>query len=118
MLDENFNLSSQKNTYMFGKLAEAQQKAEEIKQKLEIISVEGEVGNGKVKVIANGNKRITDIFISDELMALDKKEELQDLLLIAIENAMKAAENVSASEMQALMQTMVPGGLGSLFGKK
>ena len=101
---------------MFGKLAEAQQKAEEIKQKLEAISVEGEAG--KVKVIATGNKKITDIFISDELMVVDKKKELQDLLLIAIENAMNAAENVSQSEMQALMHTMMPGGLGSLFGKK
>jgi nucleoid-associated protein EbfC len=103
---------------MFGKLAEAQQKAEEVKRKLDAISVEGEVGNGRVKVIANGNKKISDIFISDELMSLDKKEELQDLLLIAIENAMNAAENVSASEMQALMSTMMPGGLGNLLGKK
>ena len=103
---------------MFGKLAEAQQKAEEVKRKLDAISVEGEVGNGRVKLIANGNKKISDIFISDELMSLDKKEELQDLLLIAIENAMNAAENVSASEMQALMSTMMPGGLGNLLGKK
>jgi len=103
---------------MFGKLAEAQQKAEEVKRKLDAISVEGEVANGKVKVIANGNKKVSDIFISDELMTLDKKEELQDLLILAIENAMNAAENVSASEMQALMSTMMPGGLGSLLGKK
>ena len=101
---------------MFGKLAEAQQKAEEVKQKLEAISVEGTAGN--LKVIATGNKRIIDIVIADELMALDRKEELQELLLIAIENAMNAAENVSQSEMQALMSTMMPGGLGSLFGKK
>ena len=103
---------------MFGKLAEAQQKAEEVKQKLEAITVEGEAANGKVRILSTGNKKIYDISIADELMAIDRKEELQDLLIIAIDNAMNAAENVSASEMQALMSTMMPGGLVSLFGKK
>ena len=103
---------------MFEKLAEARQRAEEIKQKLDAITVEGEAGNGKVKAIATGNKKIMDIFIADELMTAERKEELQDLILIAVENAMNAAENVSQSEMQALMSTMMPGGLGSLFGKK
>ena len=60
---------------MFGKLGETQQKAEEIKQKLEAITVEGEAGNGKVKVVASGNKKIKDIFITDDLMALDKKKD-------------------------------------------
>ncbi|MEI6594159.1 MAG: YbaB/EbfC family nucleoid-associated protein [Bacteroidota bacterium] len=103
---------------MFGKLAEAQQKAEEVKQKLEAITVEGDASNGLVKVGSTGNKKIYEIIIADELMAIDRKEELQDLLIIAIDRAMTAAENVSQSEMQALMSTMMPGGLGSLFGKK
>lgn len=102
---------------MFGKIAEAQQKAEEIKQKLDAITVEGIAGNGKVKVIATANKKIRDIEIADELMSPERKEELQDLVVMAMENALERAENVSQSEMQALMSTMMPGGLGSLFGK-
>lgn len=102
---------------MFGKMAEAQQMAEEIKKKLDAITVEGESGGGKVKAIVTGNKSIKDIMIADEMMSVDRKEELQDLIAVAIENAMNAAENVSQSEMQALMNTMMPGGLGKLFGK-
>jgi DNA-binding YbaB/EbfC family protein len=100
---------------MFGKIAEAQKKAEEIKQKLDTISVEGEAA-GKVFVTANGNKQITDIRIADELLDVNRKEELHDLILLAIDNAMSKADNVSKSEMQALMNSMLPGGLGSLAG--
>ena len=102
---------------MFGKLAEAQQRAEEIKRKLDLIEVEGDAGNGKVKVIANANRKIKDVLISDEMMHPDRKEELQDLVQIAIDKAMKSADDVSQSEMQALMGSIMPGGLGSLLGK-
>jgi DNA-binding YbaB/EbfC family protein len=101
---------------MFGKLAEAQQKAEEIKNRLALITVEGIAGNGEVKVLATGNKNITNIQIADALMGVDKKEELEDLLVVAIERAMQQAENVSAAEMKSLMGSMLPG-LGGMFGK-
>lgn len=101
---------------MFGKLAEAKQKAEEIKSRLALITVEGTAGNGLVKVIATGTKNIKAIKIDDSLMDASKKEELEELLLVAIEQALEQAENVSASEMQNLMGSMMPG-LGGLFGK-
>jgi|688.fasta_scaffold1436063_2 DNA-binding YbaB/EbfC family protein len=94
---------------MFDKVALAQQKAEEIKTRLNAISVEGIAANGKVIVIANGNRKITDIQIQPELLQVDCKEELQDLLLIAIENAIEQAENISNAEMQSLMSMMLPG---------
>lgn len=101
---------------MFGKLAEAQQKAEEIKSRLSLITVEGVAEGGLVKVIATGNKNITNVHIDDSLMKPERKEELEDLLLVAIERALQQAENVSAAEMKNLMGSMMPG-LGGLFGK-
>jgi len=100
---------------MFDKLAQAQQKAAEIKQKLSYITVEGEAANGKVKVVADANKKIKEVLIADELMELSRKAELQDLIAIACEKAMENAENASASEMRSLMSGMMPG-LGNLFG--
>lgn len=99
---------------MFGKLAEAQQKAEEVKNRLAAITVEGIASNGLVKIVADGNRKIKDIQIGNELLTTDRKEELQDLLLIAIEHAMDQADNVSQSEMRNLMGAM---GLGGMFGK-
>ncbi len=101
---------------MFGKLAEAQQKAEEIKKRLDTVFVEGEADGGNVKVTATGNKTIQNIHIDQSLMHADRKEELEDLLVVAIERAMQQAEMVSASEMKSLMGSMMPG-LGGLFGK-
>lgn len=99
---------------MFGKLAEAKQKAEEIKQRLETITVEGEAENGAVRVTANGNRRVIDIVIADALLA--DKEQLQDILAAAVNRAIEKADKVSEAEMQALSSQLLPG-LGNLFGK-
>ena len=101
---------------MFDKLGQAKQMAEEVKNKLETISVMGEAGSGKVKVIATGNRKIKELLIVDELLSPESKEELQDLLVVAINRALETAENVSESEMRSVMSSRVPG-LGGLFGK-
>ena len=90
--------------------------AEGVKSKLETISVSGEAGSGKVKVICNGNRKIMEVIVSEDLMAAENREELQDLLVVATNRALESAENVSESEMRAMMSSMMPG-LGGLFGK-
>ncbi|MDP3929004.1 MAG: YbaB/EbfC family nucleoid-associated protein [Bacteroidota bacterium] len=101
---------------MFDKLGAAKEMAESVKVKLETITVMGEAGSGKVKVSANGNRKIQGVQISDDLLNPENKEELEDLLTVAINRALATAENVSESEMRAMMSTMMPG-LGNLFGK-
>lgn len=99
---------------MFGKLAEAKQKAEEIKQRLDYITVTGEAENGAVKVVATGNRKIKDIFINEKLMA--DREQLQDILTVAVNRAIESADKLAEAEMQALSSELLPG-LGNLFGK-
>lgn len=101
---------------MFDKLFAAQQKAEEIKKRLDTISVFGEVENGAIKITATANKAITAISIDEEFLKNADKEELEELLLTAINKAMASAEQVSAAEMQASAQDML-GGLGGMFGQ-
>lgn len=98
---------------MFGKLNEAKQKADEMKQKLDAISVEGTAQG--ISIVANGNKKITSINIDAELLKSENKEQVEELLLIAIERAMEQAENIAAAEMHAMMGGMLPG-LGNIFG--
>lgn len=99
---------------MFGKLAEAQKKAEEIKQRLGAISVTGVAASGKVEVMVDGNKKVKNITIHPDLMHADRKEELEDLLQIAMDDALEQAEKISAAEMKSLMSSMMPG-IGGLF---
>jgi len=98
---------------MFDKLMEAQQKAGEVKSRLDAISVSGTAEGGKITVTANGNKVIQAINIDGDFLKDADKEELEELLLIAINKAMEQADNVSQSEMAAMTQQM----FGGLFNK-
>ena len=98
---------------MFDKLLQVQQKAEEVKKRLENVLVTGEAEGGKVKVTSNGNRTITSIDINPELLSSADKEELEELLIVATNKALEQAENAHQSEMQAMSQDML-GGLGAL----
>lgn len=102
---------------MFDKLLEAQQKANEIKKRLDTISVTGEAEGGLIKVIANGNKHITEIIIDPDFFKSADKEELEELLMVAINKAVEQAEQASQSIMQAATRDMF-GGLDNLFRNK
>lgn len=101
---------------MFDKLMAAQGKAEEIKKRLDGISVFGEVEGGAIKVTATANKAITGISITDEFYEQADKEELEELLQAAVNKALAQADQVSAAEMQAATKDML-GGFGGLFGQ-
>ena len=101
---------------MFDKLFEVQAKAGEVKQRLDAITVTGTAEGGKISVTATGNKTIQSVNIDADFFKEADKEELEELLTIAINKAMEQADNVSQSEMAAMTQQMF-GGLGGLFGK-
>lgn len=98
---------------------EAQQKAGEVKKRLDAITVTGMAEGGKITVQANGNKVIKSIAIDETFLKEADKEELEELLVVAVNKALEQAENVSQSEMAAMTSAMLGGmgGLGSLFGK-
>jgi len=101
---------------MFDKIMEAQQKAGEVKKRLDGISVSGNAEGGKITVVANANKVVQSVHIDPDFFKDADKEELEELLLVAINKALEQADNVSQSEMAAMTQQMF-GGLGGLFGK-
>lgn len=94
-----------------GKLQEAQQKMQESKQQLSAVLVTGEAGNGLVKVTATGNRQIQNIEIADELLSADNKQELEDLLLSALNRALANAEQAWENEMKNAAGGML-GGFG------
>jgi DNA-binding YbaB/EbfC family protein len=96
---------------MLSKLQEAQQKMQEGKQKLGSVIIDGDAGNGLVKVSVTGNREVKAISIDSQLMTSDKKEELEDLLITALNRALKNAEQAWDDEMKGLAGGML-GGLG------
>lgn len=99
---------------MMKKLQEAQAKMKESKDRLETITVEGTSPQGMVKVVANGNRVIKGItFVNDEL--LQDKDQLEDYVIMAVNNALEKAEQVNEAEMKNAASGMMPG-LGNMFG--
>lgn len=100
---------------MFDKLFEAQQKAAEAKKRLDAITVTGTAEGGKITVTANGNKAVQSVSIDESFFRDADKEELEELLVVAINKAMEQAENASQSETAAMARNMF-GDLGGMFG--
>jgi len=99
---------------MFDKLMQAQQKAGEVKKRLDAITVTGTAEGGKITIQANANKVIQSVSIADDLFKEADREQLEELLVIAINKTMEQADNISQSEMAAMTKDML-GGLGGLF---
>ena len=75
-------------------------------------------GGGAVTVTINGKKEITALEIEPEIVDPDDIETLSDILVAAVNEAIKRVEDTAASEMEAITGAMnLPGmgGLGGLF---
>jgi hypothetical protein len=93
---------------MLGKLNEVKKAMDEMKARLDSISVDGEAGEGSVKVTATGNKVIKSVSIADKLMQADRKEELEELIELAVNRALDKAQNLSETEMKAAGKGILP----------
>ncbi|MCC7051439.1 MAG: YbaB/EbfC family nucleoid-associated protein [Bacteroidia bacterium] len=103
---------------MFGQLKEAQEKMEAAKKRLDEIFVKGDAGGGSVIAEVSASKKLRSLVLSDNL--LSDKEQIEDLVVIAVNRALEAADKVAEAEMQAVANQLLPGGMGALgkmFGK-
>ncbi|OLO25199.1 YbaB/EbfC family nucleoid-associated protein [Alkalihalophilus pseudofirmus] len=71
------------------------QAQEELKEK----TVEATAGGGMVTVVASGDKRILDIKISEEVVDPDDVDMLQDLILAAMNEALKKVDELVEQDM-------------------
>mgnify|MGYP002280189102 FL=1 len=90
---------------MMAKLKDAQQKIEETKKRLNTVLVDGEAGNGMVKVTVTANRKVKNIFIDNELT---DKEEIEDLLIIALNKALDKANSINETELATAAKDGIP----------
>ncbi len=84
-----------------------QEQMVKMQEELEDKTVEATVGGGVVSVVANGKKEILEITIQPEAVDPDDIEMLQDLILAAVNEAIRKAEEMAQGEMGKLT-----GGMG------
>ena len=88
------------------KVQEEMQKAQE---NLENITVEGSAGGGMVKAVANCKYRIQSISIDPEVIKVDDKEMLEDLVAAAVNQAITAAQQRANEEMEKITGGLLGG---------
>lgn len=81
-----------------------QQRMLEVQEELRSKELEASVGGGAVTVKVNGQKEVLEVKLSDEIIkdAADDKEMLEDLIVSAVTEAMRRAEELSEKEMSAV----------------
>jgi DNA-binding YbaB/EbfC family protein len=89
-----------------------QRDMEKLQDELQEKEVEATAGGGAVKVIATGKKEIKEITIDPDVVDPDDVEMLQDLVLAAVNEALRKAEEMVSTEMSKLTGGL---GLGGLF---
>ena len=67
-------------------------------------------GGGVINVKINGKKEVLSVKIDPEVVDPDDVETLEDLVVAAVNEAIKTVESVSAEEMQKITGSMgIPG---------
>ncbi|EDT74973.1 YbaB/EbfC family nucleoid-associated protein [Clostridium butyricum] len=87
-----------------------QKQMEDMQKEIETKEFEASVGGGAVVVKVNGKKEVSAINIKPEVVDPDDVEMLEDLVLSAVNEAMKKADEETSSKMGKLT-----GGMGGLF---
>ena len=91
-------------------MQQAQRMQEKMQQEIALIKVEATAGGGMVTVVVNGAKQLQSLKIDPEVVSKDDVEMLQDLIVAAINDAQRKADEELAKSMGG------PGGLGGMLG--
>ena len=87
-----------------------QENMQKMQAELEAKEIESSVGGGAVTVKVNGKKELIDINIKPEVVDPDDIEMLQDLVLSAVNEALRSVDEMQASQMSKVTGGMnIPG---------
>ena len=91
-------------------MKQAQQMQERLQKQMADLRVDGQAGGGMVSVTINGMKQVLAIKIDPEAVSKDDVEMLQDMILAAINDAQRKADDAMQQQMGGLMGGMkIPG---------
>lgn len=84
---------------MMKQVQQMQKKMEETQNEIEETEVTASAGGGMVEVVANGKKEIISIKLDKEAVDPEDVEMLQDLVLTAVNDAIKQVEKITEEKM-------------------
>ena len=105
-----FNMMPQNMNNMLKQAQKMQQDMLKAQQEIEEKEIEASSGGGAVSVKVSGKKELLSINLSPEVVNPDDIEMLEDLILAAVNEGMRKADEESAKEMSKLTGGMnIPG---------
>src|SRR3990170_1165562 len=91
-------------------MKQAQQMQEKMQKQMAEMRVEASAGGGMVTVVINGAKQVLSLKIDPEAVSKDDVEMLQDLILAAINDAQRKADEAVSRQMGGMLGGMkIPG---------
>jgi hypothetical protein len=91
-------------------MKQAQQMQERLQKQMAEMRIEATAGGGMVTVVVNGAKQLQSIKIDPEVVSKEDVEMLQDLILAAINDAQRKADEAMAEKMGGMMGGLkIPG---------
>ena len=91
-------------------MKQAQQMQDRLQQQMQDLRVEATAGGGMVTVVMNGAKLVQSLKIDPEAVSKEDVEMLQDLILAALNDAHRKADEEMSKQMGGMMGGMkIPG---------
>jgi DNA-binding YbaB/EbfC family protein len=95
---------------LFAQLQQAQQEVE----RLCSLRLEGQAGGGQVRAVVSGLGELLEVHLDPQLLKPEERETLQDLIVVAVREAMGKAEEAQRERLQEMLRQLP---LGNLLGR-
>jgi DNA-binding YbaB/EbfC family protein len=89
-----------------------QERLTSVQQEVASRTAQGRAGGGMVTVVVNGRLEVVRVHIDPSLLETPDREMLQDLVVAAVNDGIRAAQQLVAEEMQKVTGGLPIPGLG------
>lgn len=96
---------------MLKQVQKMQAEMAKVQSELGNITVTEEAGGGMIKATANGNKELISVEIDPQVINVEEKEILEDLVVAAVNKALQSANKLAEDEMAKVTKGMLPPGM-------
>ena len=87
---------------MMAQAQKMQNGMQKIQEELEDARIEGTAADGLVKAVVTGQGELVELNISKDAVDPDDIEMLEDIILVAVKNAVSESQKLSKSKMETL----------------
>jgi nucleoid-associated protein EbfC len=89
-----------------------QERISQMQQELEMRTIEAQAGGGMVKVVVNGKFEIVSLKIEKDVVNPEDIEMLQDLIVAAVNEGIRKAQEMASEEMAKITGGLNIPGMG------